>query len=44
MPTTLEEYINLTTKVVEEGEDRLHFQVVNPIAGLTNKELGELLD
>jgi hypothetical protein len=25
IPTTLEEYINLTTKAVEEGEDRLHF-------------------
>ena len=24
-PTTLEEYINLTAKVVKEGEDRLHF-------------------
>ena len=40
----MEEYINLTTKAVEEGEDRLHFQVVNPTAGLTNKELVELLD
>ena len=43
-PTALEEYINLTAKVVKEGEDRLYFQVVNPTAGLTNKELVELLD
>ena len=25
IPTTLEEYINLTAKVVKEGEDRLYF-------------------
>ena len=43
-PTALEEYINLTAKAVEEGEDGLYFQVVNPTASLTNKELGELLD
>ena len=43
-PTALEEYINLAAKAVKEGEDRLHFQVVNPTAGLTDKELVELLD
>ena len=44
MPTALEEYINLTTKVVEEGEDGLYFQVVDPIAGLTEEEVVELLN
>ena len=43
-PIALEEYINLAAKAVEEGEDRLHFQVVNPAAGLTDKEVIELLD
>ena len=33
-PTTLEEYINLTT-IVEEGKDRLYFQVVNLVASYT---------
>ena len=44
MPAALEEYINLTAKAVEEGKDRLYFQVVNPIAGLTNKEVVKLLN
>ena len=44
MPTALEEYINLTTKAVKKGKNRLYFQVVNPMASLTNKEVVELLD
>ena len=36
--------MNLAAKAVEEGEDGLHFQVVDPMAGLTDEELVELLD
>ena len=43
-PTALKEYINLAVKVVKEGEDRLYFQVVNPVASLTKKEVAELLN
>ena len=44
MPTTLEEYINLTAKAVEKGENRLYFQIVNFIASLTKKKVTELLN
>ena len=44
MLVILEEYINLATKAVEEGEDRLYFQVVNPVASFTNEEVVKLLN
>jgi hypothetical protein len=44
MLITLEEYINLTAKAVEEGKNRLHFQIINPMASFTNKEVIELLN
>ena len=44
MPTILEEYINLTAKVVKEGKNRLYFQIVNPIASLTKEKIVELLN
>ena len=44
MPAALEEYINLTAKAVEEGKDRLYFQVVDSVASFTNKEVVELLN
>ena len=36
--------MNLITKAVKEGKDRLYFQMVNPVAGLTKKEVAELLN
>ena len=44
MPTALKEYINLTTKAVKEGKDRLYFQVVDLMASFTNKKVVELLN
>ena len=44
MPTALKEYINFTTKVVKESKNKLHFQVVNFVASLTNKKVVELLN
>ena len=43
-PAALEEYMNLAAKAVEEGEDGSHFQVVDPVAGLTEEEVAELLN
>ena len=36
--------MNLAAKVVKEGEDKSHFQVVDPVAGLTKEEVVELLN
>ena len=44
MPAALEEYINLITKAVEEGKNRLYFQIINPVASFTDKEVVKLLN
>ena len=36
--------MNLITKVVKEGKNRLYFQVINPIVSLTKEKVAELLN
>ena len=43
MFTALKKYINLTA-TVKEGEDGLHFQIINLVSGHTKEKLQVLLN